>query len=212
MRFLTFLIAFFTCSVLFSQEIYKPVTGDLLFQDIDCGDFCDAIEKVTTAVDGKSFSHVGILSVEEDKVFVFEAIGRGVVKTPFDSFLIRSVTNNNKPKVYVGRFKEFYKYIIPQAVKKCQSLLGSKYDDEFDISNNKYYCSELVYFAFTDTSGKPIFELNPMTYKDPDTHSFFPAWITYFKNLGVEIPEGKPGINPGGISRSDKIQIIYRYY
>ena len=36
-------------------------TGDLLFQDIDCGGLCDAIEKVTAGVKGYHFSHVGLV-------------------------------------------------------------------------------------------------------------------------------------------------------
>ena len=31
--------------------------GDLLFQDLNCGELCDAIETVTQGVDGKDFSH-----------------------------------------------------------------------------------------------------------------------------------------------------------
>jgi hypothetical protein len=44
-----------------------------------------------------------------------------------------------------------------------------------------------------------------MTFKQPQDSSFFPVWIDYYKQLSMEIPEGQPGINPGGISRSDKI-------
>jgi hypothetical protein len=47
-----------------------------------------------------------------------------------------------------------------------------------------------------------------MTFKDPNTHAFFPAWVDYYQQLKQDIPEGKPGINPGLISRSNKIQII----
>jgi len=36
--------------------------GDLLFQDLDCGPLCDAIEKVTTGYQGANFSHVGIVA------------------------------------------------------------------------------------------------------------------------------------------------------
>ena len=47
-----------------------------------------------------------------------------------------------------------------------------------------------------------------MTFKDPTTHQFFPAWVDYYKSLNMDIPEGKPGINPGSISTSNKIIII----
>ena len=47
-----------------------------------------------------------------------------------------------------------------------------------------------------------------MTFKSPVTKQFFPAWEDYYNELQKPIPEGKPGINPGVISRSDKIIII----
>ena len=33
----------------------------------------------------------------------------------------------------------------------------------------------------------------------------------YYEELNAEIPEGEPGLNPGGISQSDKIDIIYTF-
>ncbi|MGY6744594.1 MAG: hypothetical protein ACXIUQ_17770 [Cecembia sp.] len=39
-----------------------------------------------------------------------------------------------------------------------------------------------------------------MTYKDPETGELFPIWEKYFENLGVDVPEGEPGLNPGGMS------------
>jgi len=51
-----------------------------------------------------------------------------------------------------------------------------------------------------------------MTFDDPDTKTIFPIWEDYFKKLGIPVPEGKPGLNPGSISRSDKIKIVYRFY
>jgi len=42
----------------------------------------------------------------------------------------------------------------------------------------------------------------------PNTNEFFPAWVEYYQKLKIEIPEGKPGCNPGGISTSKKIKIV----
>jgi hypothetical protein len=50
-----------------------------------------------------------------------------------------------------------------------------------------------------------------MTFVDPRTGGTFPIWQEYFAKLGVAIPEGKLGINPGEISRSKVIDIIYNY-
>lgn len=197
----------FSCSSNFQLK-----TGDLLFQDLDCGSFCDAIEKVTQGVDGYSFSHVGIVLAENGKTWVLEAGGRGVVKTPLDSFMNRSKDVAGHAKVVAGRIKKPYRYVIPQAILKAENLLGKPYDDYFDISNDRYYCSELAYYAFRDSAGKPLFELNPMTFTDPDTRKTFPAWERYFEDLHVPIPEGKPGLNPGGISRSPVVEIVKKYY
>ena len=38
-----------------------------------------------------------------------------------------------------------------------------------------------------------------------------PIWKDYFQKLNILIPENEPGINPGGISLSSKINIIYNY-
>jgi hypothetical protein len=47
-----------------------------------------------------------------------------------------------------------------------------------------------------------------MTFKSPKTKEYFEVWVDYYKKLNIEIPEGKPGCNPGGISTSDKLKII----
>ena len=90
--------------------------------------------------------------------------------------------------------------------------LGKPYDRLFEVDNDAYYCSELIYAIFLQANeGETIFELQPMTYKDPETGDTFPAWREYFAELNVPIPEGKPGINPGSISRSPVVDIIHAY-
>jgi hypothetical protein len=51
-----------------------------------------------------------------------------------------------------------------------------------------------------------------MTFKDPSTGKTFPAWVDYYSELHTAIPEGQPGCNPGGISSSDKIEILKSFY
>lgn len=198
---------------LFTQHPFVLQEGDLLFQDVDCGPFCDAIEKVTVGFQGADLSHVGIVIINESGEWqVIEATTKGVIVTPISGFLEKSLDKNGKPKVLVGRMKEEYKYLIPEAKKYAQQLLGKNYDDVFDVSNDSYYCSELVYEAFKFANGDvPIFILYPMTFVDPDTKQTFGIWADYYRNLGVQIPEGELGLNPGGISRSDKLDIVYDY-
>jgi hypothetical protein len=183
--------------------------GDLLFQDSDCGPFCIAIEKVTTGYNGARLSHVGMVVEEEDGTYVIEAIGKGVVLTPIDSFLLRSLDENGLPKVLVGRLHDDFKHLIPAATEHMKNKLSKFYDSVFDITNDAYYCSELIYEGFkVANKNEDVFKLFPMTFKDPDTNEMFDIWVEYFKDLSVEIPEGELGLNPGGISRSPYISIV----
>ncbi len=192
--------------------VCKLRNGDLLFQDLDCGPMCDAIDEVTMGYHGAKLSHVGIFWQRSDSSFVIEAISRGVVVTPLKNFLSRSCDLSGCPKVIVGRLKPRYKSLIPGAIKEALRLKGKPYDDFFRIDNDAYYCSELVYFAFLKANGdKPLFPLAPMTYKSPKTGEYYPVWIEYFKKLRVPIPQGKPGLNPGGISRSSAL-CIYEFF
>lgn len=187
--------------------------GDLLFQDLDCGPFCDAIEKVTYGVNGASFSHNGLISkIDNGRIYVLEAVSKGVIETPLDSFLIRSLDINGNPKVLVGRLRDTFAMLGPQAVIRARTRLGAAYDDHFDIMNDRYYCSELIYYAFKEANeGKAVFQLRPMTFNDPDTKEPFPQWVTYYNDLNSLIPEGQPGLNPGSMSRSFYINIVHAY-
>ncbi len=186
--------------------------GDILFQDIDCGPLCDAIEQVTQGIDGAKFSHVAIIIDTDSGLVVLEAISQGVVCTSIDSFLDRSMDEEGNPKVLVGRLKKEFRKLLPDAISDMKQYLGSPYDTVFDLSNQAYYCSELLYFGFAMASNDSnFFKLNPMTYKAPGEEEFFPEWADYFNSLGVQIPENLPGLNPGSISRSDKIEIVYAF-
>ncbi len=212
-KILTLFIGFLFLCFYGKTQDFQYHTGDLLFQDMDCGALCDAIENVTPAVNGKHFSHVGMVYVVQDSVWVIEAIGKDVHLTPLAEFLNRQKNAEGKPKVIVGRLQKAYRHLNARAIGYAISLRGMPYDDEFRMNNGKYYCSELVYEAYKEANGqRAFFHLYPMTYKDPVTGKTAPAWKQYFKDLGKKIPEGKPGCNPGSIALSDAVEIIREFY
>lgn len=94
-RLIIFCLFFsFTFTVEAQIEVASLKHGDLLFQDLNCGGLCDAIESVTEGIDGRDFSHCGIIGMEKDSIFVLEAIGPGVIKTPVQKFFSRSGQEN----------------------------------------------------------------------------------------------------------------------
>jgi hypothetical protein len=171
--------------------------GDLLFQNLNCGELCDAIEKVTDGVNGKDFSHCAMVVNSNDTLKVIEAIGDKVQINSLNNFFARSGDTASIKNVTIGRVKHHHQSLLNDAMLFTKKQIGQPYDSEFLLENDKWYCSELLYQAFKEANNqKDFFEL------------FFPAWIKYYKALGKDIPEGKQGINPGLISRSGKIRII----
>jgi hypothetical protein len=184
--------------------------GDLVFQDLNCGDLCDAIEKVTEGINGRDFSHCGIIVIENDSASVLEAIGKKVQVTRLHTFLDRSKDHHTNIKNCVfARIKNKDAFFKGKAVQYAVSKVGNPYDDIFLMDTTSWYCSEIIYAAFKHANnGQDFFKLYPMTYKDPATNQFFPAWVNYYKDLKHDIPEGLPGLNPGGISRDEKLEIL----
>jgi hypothetical protein len=182
-----------------AQNAIKP--GDLLFQNLDCGPLCEAIETVTYGKDGLKFSHIGLVIQRHDSLLVIEAIGKQVQLTPIATFFART-----KNPIYWARLKNTYQPLLDSALNFALAQEGIPYDEPFLYNNKKYYCSELIYDAFKAANhNTPLFTLEPMTFKHPFTQQFFPAWVNYYKDLGIAIPEGELGINPAGISRSSVI-------
>lgn len=211
--FIAILTHFSACHNLQKKSRFTLERGDLLFQDLDSDSITNAIESVTGGEDKLSFSHVGIVDVNENgEIIVLEAISKGVCYTKLNSFLARSTNMNNEPKVEVGRLHSKFSHLIDKALQKGKLLIGKPYDNVYVMNDETYYCSELIYEMFLDDiTMKEVFKLNPMTFKNADTGDFLPFWINYYMELGVEIPEGKPGLNPNGMSTSPNIDMVYSY-
>ena len=199
------------------QEVaqkFELQTGDLLFQDLDCGTLCNGIGQVTYGVDNTYMSHVGIVDKKmNSKPVVIEAISQGVVETPLSTFLARSHDKNGDPMVLVGRLKPQYQKLIPSAIDYSRKQIGKPYNASFIPNNGQsFYCSQLVYFAFTHANhNKSIFQQNQMNFTDSKSKQMTAAWKEYFDQLKVKPPQGKIGTNPGLMSRESNILIVHKY-
>lgn len=204
--FLMFLLP----TVLFAQpKLADSVeNGDLIFQRLPCGGLCDAIIKTTPCKPGLAFNHCGIIYKIAGRLYVVEAIGEAVQQTQIDDFLKRDTSRH----IYIAKVKEEYRQqnnrMIGDAIKQAQLYIGVKYDDAFLPGDSALYCSELVWETYKDANKKPLFDLKPMTFKDPKTKKTFAAWVKYYKSISQPIPEGKPGINPCAIANSNKVRLI----
>ena len=190
------------------KQKFELQEGDLLFQDLDSSPLCDAIELVTPGYKDANFSHIGLLVLDNDTLKVLEAIAPKVVLTDVKSFFNRSYDTEGRSKILAGRLKDEFQHTIKDAIIYAKSKIGIKYDEVFLMNNNSYYCSELIFEAFEKDS---IFKLKPMTFLHPETNDTLTVWKDYYSELGIKIPQNEAGINPGIMSLSDKIEIIYSY-
>jgi len=183
--------------------------GDIIFQKLPCGGLCDAIIATTPCKPGLAFNHCGIIYFDKGAPFVLEAIGKAVQQTSLADFEKR----DTERVIYVGRIDWGHvpwgdPSCMAKALIQARHYLGTPYDDAFLPGDSALYCSELVWESFRDRTSKPIFSLQPMTFRSPESHQTFPAWLAYYNELHRPVPEGVPGINPCAIANAPFITMM----
>jgi Permuted papain-like amidase enzyme, YaeF/YiiX, C92 family len=190
---------------------FKPRIGDLFFQDL-LGPVASAIETVTPGYNNAEVTHMGMIIKINEKLYILEAIQPEVKITSVSDFLGRSVDKYGRPRVFVGRLEAQFHFLIPAAIQIALNLNGLPYDYAYLPGEESYYCSELIVDAYKyANNGIEIFPEHPMSFRDLRTGKIPKFWIEYYKRLGIAIPEGELGSNPGKLSLSNKISIIHRY-
>ncbi len=186
----------------YGQEKLKE--GDIVLQKIPCGSLCEAIIETTPCEADKMFNHCGVVHYDGGQTFIIEAIGKEVKQSTLDVFLKRDSTAKT---LYVARLKPQYNSYILPAIRKAIHYVGTPYDDAFLPGDDALYCSELVHKIFKKDNTPYLFSLSPMTFKSKSGKTF-PAWVEYYKDLKMAIPEGQPGINPCAIANSTAVEMV----
>ncbi|QLY26433.1 YiiX/YebB-like N1pC/P60 family cysteine hydrolase [Bdellovibrio sp. KM01] len=136
MKYVFFLVWFFASIVNAGDIAYQ--SGDLIFQS--------SSSKQSYAIMWASkslYSHVGIIEVDGDKIYVLEAISR-VSRTPLNEWIARGRFG----RYSVFRYKNLDSDKRVEIVNNAKDLLGRRYDLYFTSKNKEIYCSELVDIAF----------------------------------------------------------------
>lgn len=193
--------------------VFSLRTGDLLFQDLACGELCDGINSTTTGYKETQVSHVGmVINVSGEQPQVIEAIESGVKVTSLIDFLLRSTDGQHHPRVMVGRVDTQTARLIPAAIQAALRYQDQPYNPIFSPTGPGLYCSQLISRSFADANrGHPVFRTHPMNFKTLTTGQFSSAWVNYFHALNQPIPQGQLGNNPGMLSRDHHLKIIYFY-
>lgn len=183
--------------------------GDLLFcvENPQAGTLGAAITDVTQGYQSLNISHVAIMCRRQGVAYALEATGqKGVWLNPFDSFIRHADRNSDhRSTILVGRINGSFS--ANQSISNALSYLGKPYDDYYLPTDSAIYCSELVQLSYVDAQGKLVFAPQPMSFHDA-TGQVTDYWKEYYKKRHMQVPEGHPGSNPGGLSLNPKVSIL----
>ena len=215
-RSIAYMFAGLLMAVSCTENGFVPRNGDLVFRVAGMSGAGQAIVSATAWGDSVKYEHVGIIEVAGNEVNVIEATGRGgVVRTPFDVFLSDSPEIGGRPGVTVMRVRiasvKGGAAMADSAVVNALGHLGEEYDWYYLHGNGRMYCSELVYESWLDSLGNHVFGCVPMNFRDVDGN-MLEYWTELFGKLGRPVPEGEPGTNPNGMSKSSLLEQVHRYF
>lgn len=167
--------------------------GDLIFQT-SVSSQSKAIQLATKS----KYSHCGIIYQKGKDFYVFEAI------QPVKLTLLSSWISRGKDGKYViKRLKNGDKVLTPPVISKMKNIgerfKGKNYDLTFEWSDDKIYCSELIWKIYKESTGLEIGKLQKL--KDFDlTNSVVNSKMR--ERYGNNIPLNEPVISPEAIFSS----------
>jgi hypothetical protein len=172
--------------------------GDIIFQTSLSGQ-SDAIQLATHS----KYSHCGIIFWEDGQCFVAEA-GKQVTLTPIENFIKRGKNKHFVVKRLKNSNEVFTK---PEILGKMATLFrdrfsGKPYDLYFEWSDDKIYCSELVWKLYKETVNIEIGELQRLGDFDLSSDVVKEKMKERYKGT---IPLDEKVISPARMFESDRL-------
>jgi hypothetical protein len=147
---------------------------------------------------------MGIIYENEGKFFVYEAV-QPVKLTPLESWISRG----EKGHYVIKRLKNADQVLTAQTLKKMKEVgeqfKGKNYDIYFEWSDDKIYCSELVWKIYKEATGIEIGQLGKLSDFDL-SNEIVKSKIK--ERYGNNIPLHEKVISPIAMYNSDKLTTI----
>ena len=196
---LAFLLFVSGCVAL-SADQFRYLDGDIIFQETRSGQ-SEAIKRAT----GSRYSHVGIFYYKDGKPYVFEAV-QPVKLSPLRAFLGRSVGGHYVVKRLKNRETQLDKEKLKRMHAQGKKYAGKNYDWVFGWSDDRIYCSELVWKIYRN--GADLELVAPKKLKE-----FNLADKVVQKKMkeryGKNIPYEEPVVSPGQLFDSDLLETVF---
>lgn len=115
--------------------------GDLVFQDLECGERCALIRSVTRS----RYSHVGVVVERDGERWVWEALAP-VGPVALSEWVRRGIDGD----VAIYRPSTSLQPLRSGVEEAMQAMAGRPYDGNYQWDEERIYCSELVAKAYVD--------------------------------------------------------------
>ncbi|MDB9836051.1 YiiX family permuted papain-like enzyme [Flavobacteriaceae bacterium] len=176
--------------------------GDIIFQTSKSSQ-SKAIQLATKS----KYSHMGIIYKSEESIYVYEAI------QPVKLTLLSEWINRGKNKHYVIKRLENADEILTAGVLENmksygEQFKGKNYDSYFEWSDDRIYCSELVWKMYKESTGIAIGQLEELA--DFDLSSKI-VKQKMKERYGQNIPMGEKVISPAAMFNSSKLITVIEY-
>ncbi|MFM7388239.1 MAG: YiiX family permuted papain-like enzyme [Bacteroidota bacterium] len=175
--------------------------GDILFQVSTSGQG-KAIQIATNS----AYSHCGLLFKEGDQWVVYEGV-QPVKKTALAAWIVRG----DHQHYVIKRHKEASRLLSAKNIEKmkaeARTHLGKNYDLTFEWSDDRIYCSELVYKVYQRGAGislGTLQKLEEFNLKAPAVRQ------KLTERYGSQIPLNETVISPGSIFEDPTLRTIFR--
>ena len=173
--------------------------GDLIFQTSLSGQ-SKAIQLATKS----KYSHCGLIYKDGNEFYVFEAV-QPVKRTPLDEWIARGQDG----KYVIKRLKNADQVLTPTTLTKMKQVgekfKGKKYDKTFEWSDDKIYCSELIWKIYQRSTGIEIGKLEKLSDFDLTNEAVKKIMKDRY---GDKIPTEEIVISPASIFDSELLTTI----
>lgn len=174
-------------------------SGDLIFQTSNSSQ-SKAIQLATHS----KYSHVGMIYENNGRFYVFEAI-QPVTYTPLDKWIKRGLDHH----YVIKRLRNAEERITPKTIAHMKIIgeqyKGYDYDIYFEWSDDRMYCSELVWKIYKKALNIEIGELQKLSEFDL-SHAVVQQKM--HERYGENIPLDEKVISPAAMFHSDKLITI----
>lgn len=182
-----------------SQHLPAVRDGDLIFQTSQSSQSL-AIQRAT----GSPYSHMGLVLLRDGNPYVFEAIAT-VRFTPLDRWINRGVGHH----FVVKRLRNADMILDPSGINRlrtaAQRFARRPYDLTFEWSDDRIYCSGLVWKAYDRGLGIDIGTLQTLrefNLTDPVVRA------KMRERYGNSVPLNEPVISPVAMFRSNLLVTV----